>query len=495
MKNLLAFSCIVLSLMSIKTKAQIFATSSTNQSITITPAGISGKTASPTLPTNNTALGEDALSMATTAIYNTAIGYKTLSNVTVTPIGQSFGSFNTAVGSLALQNNTTGFYNSALGYLALTANTTGYNNAAMGVSALSSNTSGSHNSAFGTNALKSNSTVSDIAGNYNAAFGTNALAKNTNGSANSAFGGNAMASNITGGGNSAFGYNSLSANLTGQYNSAVGVNALQANTATGNSAVGANALTSNTGGLNNAAVGYQAMYSNQSGSDNVGVGKNALYSNVSGLNNVALGESALNNTIGSGNVGIGYHAGLNETGSNRLYIDNTSTAAPLIGGDFSNNKVTINRNLTTNGATDFVNRTEVFQVEGEAFKTLGSGNWTFPSDRRLKANIVSLNSQEMLKKVLRMQGVTYELKASPERGKQYGFIAQDLREIFPEKITENKAGYLSASYGDFDPMIVESIKALHDKIVKLESENEQLRNLNARLDALNEKLVKKITDK
>lgn len=152
--------------------------------------------------------------------------------------------------------------------------------------------------------------------------------------------------------------------------------------------------------------------------------------------------------------------------------------------------------MTTTGATDFLNRTEAFQVEGEAFKTLGSGNWTFPSDRRLKTNIVSLNSQEILQKVLRMQGVTYELKSNPERGMQYGFIAQDLREIFPEKITENKAGYLSASYGDFDPMMVESIKALNDKIEKLENENNQLKNLNARLDALNIRLIKKVeTDK
>ena len=173
------------------------------------------------------------------------------------------------------------------------------------------------------------------------------------------------------------------------------------------------------------------------------------------------------------------------------YFDNTSTTAPIIGGDFSANKVGIGRNLTTTGATDFANRTETFQVEGEAFKTLGTGNWIIPSDRRLKSHIVSLNSQEILNKVLRMQGVTYTLKSNPEQGIQYGFIAQDLREIFPEKITENKAGYLSASYGDFDPMMVEAIKALNDKIEKLENENSQLKNLNARLDALNVRLIKK----
>ena len=40
---------------------------------------------------------------------------------------------------------------------------------------------------------------------------------------------------------------------------------------------------------------------------------------------------------------LGYQAGYNETGSNKLYIDNSSTSDPLIEGDFSSNTVT---NLT-----------------------------------------------------------------------------------------------------------------------------------------------------
>jgi Chaperone of endosialidase len=210
---------------------------------------------------------------------------------------------------------------------------------------------------------------------------------------------------------------------------------------------------------------------------------------------VALGTGALSVVAGNQNVGIGYNAGALETGSNKLYIDNSNTVSPLIGGDFASNKVSINRNLTTTGGISFATRTEAFQVEGEGFKTLGSGNWIIPSDRRLKTNIVALKSHDILQKVLKMQGVTYQLKANPERGLQYGFIAQDLREIFPEKITENKAGYLSASYGDFDPMIVEAIKALNEKIEKLESENSLLKSLNGRLDALNVQLVKRVSSK
>lgn len=493
MKNFLFLIALSLMLFNFKAKSQIFATRSTPESITITPMGISSNTASSTLSTTNTGLGEDALKLATTVTYNTAIGYKALSKVT-TSAGQA-GSSNTAVGSLVLLNNTTGYNNSALGYLALTNNTTGFSNSAMGVSTLAANTTGSSNSAFGANALAANTTIGGNSGSSNSAFGFNSLKANTIGTANSAMGQNALGANTTGGSNVAVGSNALSTNLIGSFNVALGANALLANTGGNNTAVGMNALTANQGAINNSAMGHQAMNANTLGHNNVAIGKDALLGNLIGNYNVAVGTGALSVIAGDQNVGIGYNAGALETGSFKLYIDNSNTVSPLIGGDFVNNKVSINRNLTATGGITFAARTEAFQVEGEGFKTLGTGNWIFPSDRRLKTNIVSLNKNEILQKVLKMQGVTYELKANPERGLQYGFIAQDLREIFPEKITENNAGYLSASYGDFDPMIVEAIKALNDKIEKLESENNLLKSLNGRLDALNVQLVKRVSSK
>ena len=48
------------------------------------------------------------------------------------------------------------------------------------------------------------------------------------------------------------------------------------------------------------------------------------------------------NASGSGNVFLGYEAGADETGSNKLYIDNSNTTTPLVYGDFSDNQLTIN---------------------------------------------------------------------------------------------------------------------------------------------------------
>jgi hypothetical protein len=59
--------------------------------------------------------------------------------------------------------------------------------------------------------------------------------------------------------------------------------------------------------------------------------------------NTAIGYGAgYNNTTGIGNVFLGYYTGYNETGSNKLYIDNSATSSPLIYGEFDNDILAVN---------------------------------------------------------------------------------------------------------------------------------------------------------
>ena len=53
------------------------------------------------------------------------------------------------------------------------------------------------------------------------------------------------------------------------------------------------------------------------------------------------------NSTGNNNVAIGSQAGYNELGSNKLYIENTTSSSPLIGGDFTNDIVGINMNVSS----------------------------------------------------------------------------------------------------------------------------------------------------
>ena len=126
-----------------------------------------------------------------------------------------------------------------------------------------------------------------------------------------------------------------------------------------NTGIGDLVLADNQTGINNVAIGARALQYADGSVDNVAIGRNSMLNNDSGNFNVGIGHSTLlNNATGDGNVAIGYLAGLNETGSNKLYIDNSSTTAPLIYGDFNANL------LRTNGRQEV---TDDFSVTGNAF--------------------------------------------------------------------------------------------------------------------------------
>lgn len=463
--------------------AQIIAINTNTKSVTITPNSISGKAF--TASSTNTGLGEGTLDNISDVINNTGIGYRALKS-----LGSSFpnpfnGNNNTAVGCNALFQNAQGYNNSAFGFSPMPSTGVSNNsNVAFGRTVLYANTTGSNNAAFGESSLTSNST-----GNYNAAFGLFAMTVNQSSNNHVAFGVSALQNHITNDNNTAVGKSALFFDQSGTNNVAIGNNALQVNNSgSSNTGVGHFVMNGNKIGNSNVAFGHTALLDNN-GQNNTAAGYISLSINTTGSNNVSLGNNSLNlNITGSGNVAVGSLAGYNETGSNRLYIDNAITPfiafTPAIGGDFAANKVCIACNMANTGVNDFITRTEAFQVTGNAFKTLGTGTWQFPSDRRLKANIVSLNRDEMLAKLNLMQGVNYELIANPGQGIQYGFIAQDLHKIFPTKVYENKSGYLSSSYGDFVPMFVEALKALNERVEKLEENKFDLKAIAARIEEM-----------
>jgi len=162
---------------------------------------------------------------------------------------------------------------------------------------------------------------------------------------NTGIGGNSLSGITTGESNSGLGYNTLTNNATGEYNTAAGVYALYDNTeGSYNTALGAKALLNNISGTANTAVGLEAANLNTTGDYNTVVGTSADAGNQGGANNTVIGFMAGYLGYGhskSGNVFLGHKAGYYETGSNKLYIDNSDTTAPLIGGDFGLNEVSI----------------------------------------------------------------------------------------------------------------------------------------------------------
>ena len=248
-----------------------------------------------------------------------------------------------------------------------------------------------------------------------------------------------------------------------------------------NSFYGTNSGETNTTGNFNSYYGANAGINNN-GSLNSFFGNSAGISVASGDNNVYIGYLAGEENIsGDGNVFIGSGAGGQETGSDLLYIDNTNTTTPLIWGNFDMNRVGINRVATTN----------TLEVGGDASKST-PGSWLGNSDKRLKKNIKSLDATDMLNALLQLQGVTYEWKAKDRpSGTHYGFVAQNMEEVFPELVKVDQEGYLQTSYGTLDAMMVEALRELSNRNLQLEQEN---KDIKSRLDKL-EQLVEASLDR
>ena len=99
----------------------------------------------------------------------------------------------------------------------------------------------------------------------------------------------------------------------------------------------------NSSGAQNNFIGFRSGGSNTTGSGNTFLGYWTGYNNTTGSDNTFLGYNAgTSNTTGAGNVFLGHDAGYNETGSNKLYIDNSDTTTSLIYGEFDNHSVRIN---------------------------------------------------------------------------------------------------------------------------------------------------------
>jgi hypothetical protein len=251
----------------------------------------------------NIAIGS-TLPHLTTAEHNTALGVGV-------SVALTTGNGNTVVGHNAGKANTTGNFNTYLGLEAGSASVTGSGHTAVGAAALRVSTATLENTALGFQAGQRNTS-----GNFNAFIGSASGEGNTTGSANTIVGSGAAIDN-----------------QIGNENVVVGFQAASKSETSWQTVVGSSALEENKTGISNTVIGFASMRNHTGGSNNTAIGR----------------ESGENNLTGNANVFIGFQAGKAETGSNKLYIANTATAEPLIGGDFSVGEVTINGKLGITG--------------------------------------------------------------------------------------------------------------------------------------------------
>ena len=164
--------------------------------------------------------------------------------------------------------------------------------------------------------------------------------------------------------------------------------------------------------------------------------------------------------------------------------------------------------------------TYALEVNGQVWTTQGL---LITSDERLKRNIININSS-YLSRLKRLHGKFYEkqiaseadrrkevetmiaqgkiskenaqsalaepfnLSGSKAYKKEFGFIAQEVKELFPELVEQDTEGIYAVNYTGLIPVLVEAIKELQAKVEALESQG-QISFKSGEATTTNEKIL------
>jgi len=266
--------------------------------------------------------------------------------------------------------------------------------------------------------------------------------------------------NLKGRKNVFVGYRAGYNNNQGHFNIFIGNESGQANNSGGsNLFIGNKSGNKNNNGNDNVFLGISAGLENYDGSNNTFIGPRAGRDNTDGGNNVYIGFQSGGIQKGSGNVLIGANCGLFESQdmNNALLIDNSSHYfEPLVTGSFSAQTFHINGTLTA---------TEVAKS----------------SDIGLKKDIENLTG--VIDKIMLLNPVSFyyiqenrnSIMLSDKR--QYGLIAQELENVFPDLVGTDNYGYKTIDYMNLFSLLIPAVQDMKEDLdVKDQTISEMKRN-------------------
>ena len=392
--------------------------------------------------------------------------------------GQSTtGSNNTMIGTVAGDLNVEGSGNSFLGYRVAQGNTTGSNNTIIGSDANVGAGNLTNATAIGANAVVSQSNSLVLGNGVNVGIGTTAPAYKLH----------VVGQDVRVEGNTTSTLPRFSLNFTGgltdekRWQNYAGPNALNFTTVNDAENAGASWLQVNRGA-------GTAISSVVFPNGNVGIGTTAPI-NILHLNgnqsDFAVTFTNQANTSGRRGYRIAFD-------HDRLTFQQANDA-----GSFAANQMAIDQ-ATGNVGIGTITPSHKLEVNGSV---AGVGPYQDISDVRYKKNISPLTNA--LDKVLRLRGVSFDWRQSEfptvnfNKGRQVGFIAQELAEVLPEVVTKDEQGYRVA-YSSVVPVLAEAIKEQQQTIAQLKQENAKLKariaDTDARLHARNAEMVARLTN-
>ena len=258
--------------------------------------------------------------------------------------------------------------------------------------------------------------------------------------------------------------------VTGANNVGVGTGALGAvGAGSWNIGIGTGTLAALTVGQENTAVGDGALAAivNAIGNTAVGSGALALVTGASAGTNTAVGRDALGAlTSGGGNTVIGSSAGsLLTSGTNNVYVDNAGAASESlttrIGDTQSRAFIAGIRGRTTGNA-------DAIPVVIDSAGQLG----TVSSSRRFKEDIRDMGRAS--EGLLQLRPVTFRYTqpfADGAKPIQFGLIAEDVAEVFPELVALDADGKIeTVHYQKLNALLLNELQKLHREVQALKAE-------------------------
>jgi len=428
------------------------------------------------------------------------------------------GSYNTFYGYHAGRNNTSGQRNTLVGNGSGENSGTGNDNTAMGHLAGNKTDSGEGNTFVGSNAGYAN-----VVGDGNTFIGKDAGAQNDGGTGNTFLGYQAgttyPGSSFILDENTFTGYQAGQNSSDGHANTFIGAHAGKNYTGINgyNTFVGVEAGISGTTCSGNTFIGQGAGGNTTVGGYNTFVGFGAGRQNTIGRRNLHLGQQAgYDVSSGDDNVFIGYRAGWNETGNNKLYIQQNGTSEvggvvyrnPLVYGEFDTGRFQVGGDLYVKGSDgfDFANEEApvylgtvdnyIKGVHGFGVKigTYAAGDvlavraasgyvgigtndpqqkldvtgiirctdLVETSDARFKSNIEPISGA--LSGLEHIRGVRFQWNQMAESigavsgETRLGVIAQDVESVFPELVSTDAAGHKAVDYTKLTAVLIEAVK-------------------------------------
>jgi hypothetical protein len=251
-----------------------------------------------------------------------------------------------------------------------------------------------------------------------------------------------------------------------------------------NTGVGFQALSSVTSGGGNVAVGQGALNSMKTGFGNIALGSTAMEDGVSGSNNIAIGSDAgINIDGGNSNIIIGNQAGGNiSTGSNNIYIANAgfnNESGQIRIGDNAHQSGTVIAGIA--GATSVGGVPVLINSGGRMGTTTSSG--------RFKEDIRDMGSMSDGLMRLRPVAFRYKPEIDPTGLLQYGLVAEEVAEVYPELVASDEEGRPQAiRYQFLAPLLLNELqkqrRTIDDQAATIRQQQGAIEELRTRLAAI-----------